>query len=260
MVMLSVLMVVMMTVTALAVLVVVIMMMTVTALTVLVIMVMMMTVAAFAVLVVVMMTVAALAVLVVMVVMMLMFLVRNDVLVLQQLLGVLVLGLHCREYLLAVDLIPARGNDRGVLVQLTYHRDRLGELLLGELLSARPNDRFRCFHLIFVELTEILHIHTDLGRVGDRRVAVERDLVAVNAHYRLNNVGELADARRLDEYSVGSVFVEHLFERLAEIADQGAADAPLVHFGDLDPRVLHKAAVNTDLAELVFDEHELFPL
>ena len=54
--------------------------------------------------------------------------------------------------------------------------------------------------------------------------------------------------------------VHDLLERLGEVADQRAADAAGVHFGDLDTGVLQKAAVNGDLAELVLDEHELLSL
>ena len=43
-----------------------------------------------------------------------------------------------------------------------------------------------------------------------------------------------------------------------KIADQRAADAAGIHFGDLHAGVFQKAAVNADLAVLVFDEDDLF--
>src|SRR5699024_12145092 len=60
--------------------------------------------------------------------------------------------------------------------------------------------------------------------------------------------------------SVGVVLVHHLAQGLAEVAHQGAADAPGVQLVDLDARLLQKAAVDADLAELVLDQHHLLPL
>ena len=54
--------------------------------------------------------------------------------------------------------------------------------------------------------------------------------------------------------------VQHLPQRLAEVAHQGAADAAGVHLGDLDAGVLEKAAVNADLTELIFDQNDLLRL
>ena len=51
-----------------------------------------------------------------------------------------------------------------------------------------------------------------------------------------------------------------LTQRLAEIADQRAADAAGVHLVDADTRVLHEAAVDADLAEFVFDQNNLLAL
>ena len=50
-----------------------------------------------------------------------------------------------------------------------------------------------------------------------------------------------------------------VLEGLVEVAHQRAADAPGGHLGDLDAGLLQKAAVDADLAELVLNEHQLFP-
>ena len=47
-------------------------------------------------------------------------------------------------------------------------------------------------------------------------------------------------------------------QSLLEVAHQAAADAAGVHLGDLDAGLLEKAAVDADLTEFVFDEHQLF--
>ena len=52
----------------------------------------------------------------------------------------------------------------------------------------------------------------------------------------------------------------NLLQRLVEVAHQRAADAAGGHFADLHAAVLQEAAVNGDLAELVFDQHQLFAL
>ena len=56
------------------------------------------------------------------------------------------------------------------------------------------------------------------------------------------------------------ISLHDLFQCLAEIAHQGAADAAGVQLVDLNASLTHKAAVNADLAEFVFDQHDLFTL
>ena len=53
------------------------------------------------------------------------------------------------------------------------------------------------------------------------------------------------------------ILIYDLAQRLAEIAHQGAADAAGVHLGHLNAGLLHEAAVDADLAEFVFDQHDL---
>ena len=72
-----------------------------------------------------------------------------------------------------------------------------------------------------------------------------------------DDVGELADAARLDEDAVRVILVDDLTERLAEVAHQRAADAAGVHLRHLNAGFLHEAAVDADFAELVFNEDEL---
>ena len=76
----------------------------------------------------------------------------------------------------------------------------------------------------------------------------------------MNDIGELADAGRLDDDAVRVVFLRHFLQRLTEITDQRAADAAAVHFPDLNAGVLQKAAVDADLAEFILDENDLLSL
>ena len=52
--------------------------------------------------------------------------------------------------------------------------------------------------------------------------------------------------------------LEHFFERVGKVAHEAAADATGVHLVDLHAGVLEEAAVDGDLTELVFDQHDLF--
>ena len=161
---------------------------------------------------------------------------------------------------LAVQLVPRSRQNGGVGVLLAQHRGGSLELFLRELLRAGKNDRAGGLDLVVVELTEVLHIDLDLAGVGHGDIAVELELGALvhRALHGNDDVGKLADAARLNEDAVGVELRHDLFERLVEVTDEGAADAARGHLGDLDARLLQKAAVDVDLAEFVLDQHELF--
>ena len=162
---------------------------------------------------------------------------------------------------LAVQLVPRSRQDGGVGVLLAQHRSGSLELFLRELLRAGENDRAGGLDLVVVELTEVLHIDLDLAGVGHGDIAVELELARALVDGALDgddDVRELADAARLNEDAVGVELRHDLFERLVEVTDEGAADAARGHLGDLDAGLLQKAAVDVDLAEFVFDQHELF--
>ena len=218
----------------------------------------------------VVMVVAALVIVIVMMVVMLVVMValiifiivvmsayRADPLVLEQLLCKAVLDLHCLKDLLAVDVVPRSGYDGSMLVELADHRKSLSELVLGKLLGTAEYDGLCSFYLVLVELAEVLHIHLDLGRVNYGCVGVEYEIVALNVHDSLEHVRQLADAGRLDKDTIRVELLEHLRQSLAEITYQRAANAALVHLCYLYAGVLHEAAVNADLAELILDKHQL---
>ena len=177
--------------------------------------------------------------------------------ILEKLLCELVLTLHSGKDLLAVDIIPGSGNDGSLVVKLLYHCHSSCKLFLGKLLGTAENDGLCAFDLVLVELAEILHIHFDLGCIGNSSIAVEADLSAINIHHSLDDIGKLANARGLDKDTVRAELLQHLLQSLAEITYKRTAYTALVHLGDFDTCVLHKSAVNADLAELVLDKHEL---
>ena len=218
-------------------------------------------------LIVVMVMMAAAAfvlVLVIVVVMMVMVLVLVLILLGGLGLEVLELGgqrvapLHRLEDLLAVKLRPRRCHDRGGRVLLAQQRHGGVELLGADALGAREDDGARVLDLVVEKLTEVLHVHLALVRVHDGREAVEHQLVGLYALHGADDVAQLADARGLDEDAVGVELLEHFLQRVGKVAHEAAADAAGVHLVDLHAGVLEEAAVDGDLTELVFDQHDLF--
>ena len=166
--------------------------------------------------------------------------------------------LHRLEDLRAGERVPRRRDDRRRFVVRAQQRDTVVELLLRKPRRAAQDDRVRVLDLVVVEFAEVLHIHLALVRVGDRREAVQHDVLHVQVLHGADHVAELADAGRLDQDAVRVELRKHLLQRLAEVADEAAADAAGIHLGDLNAGVLQKAAVDRDLAELVLDQDELF--
>ena len=165
---------------------------------------------------------------------------------------------HSVKNHLAVKLVPGSGHYNRIGIDLAEHCNTSRKLIITHVVGVAENNRTRVLNLIVVELTEVLHIHLALARIRNCRKAVENSLVRTDALYRTNNVRKLADTRRLDNNSVGSVLVKHLFKSLAEVADKTAANAARIHFGDFNARILQKSAVNANFAEFVFDKHKLF--
>ena len=154
------------------------------------------------------------------------------------------------------QLVPRRGDDGGGRIVFAQLRHRRGDLIVAQILRARQHDGAGVFHLIVVELTEIFHIHTAFAGVRDRHERAERHLLIADGLDRLHDIRQLAHAGRLDENALRRVGVQHLPQRLAEIAHQRAADTTGVELVDLHAGLLHKAAVDADLAEFVFDQHQ----
>ena len=165
--------------------------------------------------------------------------------------------LHGSQKLCAVELLPRGGHDRSGRVMLAQQCHGLGDLFLADTLRVGEDDTARIFNLVVKELAKVLHIHLAFFHVCHGGKAVEDHVIGRDVLHRADNVGQLANARRLDQNTVGVILVKHFAECLAKVAHERATDATAVHFGDLDPRVLHKTAVNTDLTELVFDQHQL---
>ena len=112
--------------------------------------------------------------------------------------------------------------------------------------------------LIVEELAEVLLIHLALLGIDYCGEAVQFHVMGMDILDCTNDIAQLAHAGRFDQDAIRVVLFQHLFQSLAKVAYQTTADTAGVHLGDLYAGVLQKAAVNTDLAEFVFDEHQLF--
>ena len=171
-----------------------------------------------------------------------------------------ILVLHRLENLCAGELIPRGGNDGGVLVVLAQQSDAGFKLFGLDTVRAAQNDGVCVLDLVVIELAEVLHVHFALVCIGNGGEAVQRNVFHVQVLHGTDHIAQLAYAGRLDQNAVRVVGLQHLMQRLAEVAHKAAADAALAHLGDFNAGVLQKAAVNGNLAELVFDEDELFAL
>ena len=112
-------------------------------------------------------------------------------------------------------------------------------------------------YLVGEELTEVLHIHLVSLSIDDCREAAELDLVILEILHCDDNIGEFADSRRLDKDPLRVILLDYLVERLAEIADERAADAARDHLVDLDARFSQESGVDSDLAEFIFNQYDI---
>ena len=176
----------------------------------------------------------------------------------QQLGDEVALAVHDGDDLCAGQDGPVGGDDGGGGVLLGQQGDGGSDLLLTGVAGAAQDDAGRMADLVVIELTEVLHIHLDLVHVGDGDKAVQDDgQILGDALDGAGHVGQLADARRLNEDAVRVVGLDDLLQCLAEITDQAAADAAGVQLIDLNAGLTHEAAVDADLAEFVLDQDDL---
>jgi len=263
-------------VTILVMMAVVFMMMLVTAAVLIVMMMLMMTVTTAAVLIVMMVLVmlmaAAMSVLMLMLVMMLMMLVTaaavtilvivmmGVLLQMRKLFGKCVLLLHGLTDLGACQLIPGCCDNDSVFVQRADQSNTVMELLFLHSGGTAEDNGFGSSDLVIIELAEILHKHFAFTGVCNRHKAAQLHIVLHGVFNSLYYIGKLADTGGLNEDPVGSILSDDLFQCLAKITNQRAADAAGIHFADGNAGLLQETAVNADLTKFIFDEYQLFTL
>ena len=165
---------------------------------------------------------------------------------------------HSVNKLLTAELIPLCCNNRSNGIEFLYTADAVVYLLRGKTCGMTENKTACICYLIVEKFTEILLIHLAFFCVNNSCKAVELNVVSVDILNGTYNVAELSNAGRLDKNTVGGVIRKNLFKSLSEISDKTAADTAGIHFGYFNACVLKKSAVDTDIAEFVFNKHKLF--
>ena len=163
---------------------------------------------------------------------------------------------------LAIQLVPRSGDNGGISVLLTEQSHRRLQLFLRKLLGTGQDNGACGLDLIVIELTEVLHEDLHLHAVRHGGVAVEThvSLLRHRPFHRRDHVAELTHAGGLNEDAIGGELLLHVLQRRGKVAHQGAADAAGGHLRHLHAALLQKAAVDADLAELIFNEHQLLAL
>ena len=174
-----------------------------------------------------------------------------------KLFGQRILVLHGFQDLLAAELIPRGSDNHGILVVLTQQGNGCIQLILRNRAGAAEDDSGSGFYLIAVELAEIFQIHLALVGIGNGNKAAKGNILRQNTLDGGNNIAEFTDTGGLDQNSVRMIIRDNLCQSLAEITDKRAADTAGIHLVDLNTGFLHKTAVNTDLAKLVFNQNDL---
>ena len=164
---------------------------------------------------------------------------------------------HGRQQLLAVQFVPRGRHNGGGGVLLPQQGHTGIQLFLAHTGSPAQNNGAGVLHLIIEKLAKVFHIHLGFGSVHHSGKSVQHHIVHFQVLHRPDDIAEFAHTRGFNEDTVGVIGIHHLPQRLAEIAHQTAADAAAVHLGNVDARLLQKAAVNADLAKLIFNEDEL---
>ena len=162
--------------------------------------------------------------------------------------------------LLAGQRIPVGRDDGRLGILLTQALDDFIELVLAHTLGMGEDQAGGIGDLVVEEFTEILLVHLALLGIDNGREAVKLHILHAKILHGTDDIRELADTGRLDQDAVGMVLLQYLLQRLAEVTDERAADAAGVHLRHFNAGILQKAAVNADLAEFIFNEHQLLVL
>jgi hypothetical protein len=159
--------------------------------------------------------------------------------------------------LAAGELAPIGGDDDGLGIFLPQQSLCLGDLFLGHVPCAGQNNAVGGLNLVIEEFAEILHIELGTGGVHHGGQAAQSEFLGACGLHGGHDLGELAHAGRLNDDAIRMVLLGHHVKGLAEVTGEAAADAAGVHLVDGDTGILQKAAVDADLAEFIFDEHQL---
>ena len=170
------------------------------------------------------------------------------------------LTFHGRDQLLTGQLAPRSGDQSSLLVMLPDQGNGCIQLGLRHGIGTGENDGGGSLDLVVVELTEILHIDFDLACVRNGNGVAQSDFLAGDLLHSCDNIGQLTNTGGFNDHPVRMELLNNFRQRLAEIAHEGAANAAGVHFRNVDAGILKETAVDADLTEFIFDQHQLLAL
>ena len=130
------------------------------------------------------------------------------------------------------------------------------QLCLGDRIRAGKNNGRRCFDLVVVKLTEVLHVNLYFSSICHCHGVTQYNIMGSRLIDCGDYIGQLAYTGRLNNHPVRVILGNHLLKSLSEVAYQRAANAAGVHFRDINACVLQKSAVNTDFTKFVLDQHQ----
>ena len=174
-----------------------------------------------------------------------------------QVLGGSVLALHSSHDLRTGQLIPESGDQGSLGIMLTQQSHSGIQLGLRDGVRPGQDDGLCRFDLIIVKLAEVLHIDLHLACISNCHGAAQNHIVTDDLLHSLHNIGQLAHAGGFNNDPVGMIPLNDLHQCLTEIAHQAAANTAGVHLGNVDAGILQEAAIDADLTEFIFDEHQL---
>ena len=125
------------------------------------------------------------------------------------------------DELLAGELCLRCRHDLRLRIDLLHDLHCSIDLFLGCDVGSREHDGTCIENLVVKELAEVLRVELRLLCVHDRHRRVELDVkVSGNRLHRTDDVGQLADARRLDDDTIRLICLHNLLQGLLEITNQ----------------------------------------
>ena len=140
---------------------------------------------------------------------------------------------------------------------LPQKRHRPIQLLLANGIRPAEDDGGCRFNLVVIEFPEVAHIDLAFSRIGHCHGVTQLHLLICDLLHSGHHITELSHARGLNENPVGMILVNHLLQGFAKVSHQGAANASGIHRPNFNASLLEKTAIDSNFAELVFNEHQL---
>ena len=130
--------------------------------------------------------------------------------------------IHGLAYLAAGELSPGCAYKPCMAVQALQELRCRKHFFRACSVGTAHDDKVCVLHLVIEKLAKVSHVHAAFPRVDHGDLCP--DCGPLNAGYGLCHIAQLANAGGLYNNTVRSVVGHHLFQRLGEVANKGAAD------------------------------------